>query len=165
MRSLLDRNLQFKTQNFKFINAIQNNFNNQKLKLYPLLNSTEINKPKNISTKLVNFESLANNEVINLSEVEKKFLLFNLIQLEFLEKKNLKTLEGLRYFLIFLKLKKLFFNNKFKKQNFSIVNINILKPLNLEISYKNLVIIYLYSPQKLTFPCNLDIELINQSFS
>ena len=44
-------------------------------------------------------------------------------------------------------------------------NGNVLKPLNLGISYKSLVIIYLYSPQKLTFPCNLDIELINQSFS
>lgn len=171
IRSLLDRNLQSKTQNLKFINVIQNNFNNQKLKpnlfnnVSSILNSTQLNKSKNISTKLVNFENLANNEVINLNEAEKKFLLFNLIQLEFLEKKNLKTLESLRYFLIFLKLKKLFFFNKFKKQNFSIVNINILKPLNLEISYKNLVIIYLYSPQKLTFPCNLDIELINQSFS
>ena len=165
MRSLLDRNLQFKTQNLKFINVIRNNFNNQKLKQNLFNNVYSLQGSKNISTKLVNFENLANNEVINLSEAEKKFLLFNLIQLEFLEKKNLKTLEGLRYFLIFLKLKKLFFTNKFKKQNFSIVNVNILKPLNLEISYKNLLIIYLYSPQKLTFPCNLDIELINQSFS
>ena len=158
MRSLLDRNL-------KFINVIRNNFNNQKLKQNLFNNVYPLQGSKNISTKLVNFENLTNNEVINLSEAEKKFLLFNLIELEFLEKKNLKTLEGLRYFLIFLKLKKLFFNNKFKKQNFSIVNVNILKPLNLEISYKNLLIIYLYSPQKLTFPCNLDIELINQSFS
>ena len=171
MRSLVDKNLQFKTQNFKFINRISNNFNNQKLKqnlfnnVSPLLNSTQLNKPKSILSKLINLENLVNKEVINLNEAEKRFLLFNLIQLEFLEKKNLKTLEGLRYFLIFLKLKKLFFNNKFKKQDFSIVNINILKPLNLEISYKNLAIIYLYSPQKLTFPCNLDIELINQSFS
>ena len=173
MRSLVDKNLQFKTQNLKFINIISNNFNNQKLKqnlfnnVSPLLNSTQLNKPKSILSKLINLENLVNKEVINLNEAEKKFLLFNLIQLEFLEKKNLKTLEGLRYFLIFLKLKKLFFSeaDKFKKQDFSIVNINILKPLNLEISYKNLAIIYLYSPQKLTFPCNLDIELINQSFS
>lgn len=168
MRSLLDKNLQFKNQNLKFINVIWNNFNHQKLKQNLFNNApvpSSLQGLKSISSKLMNLENLANNEAINLSEKEKKFLLFNLIQLEFLEKKNLKTLEGLRYFLIFLKLKKLFFNNKFKKQNFSIVNINILKPLNLEISYKNLVIIYLYSPQKLTFPCNLDIELINQSFS
>ena len=168
MRSLLDKNLQFKTQNLKFINVIRNNFNHQKLKQNLFNNAlvpSSLQGLKSISSKLMNLENLANNEAINLSEKEKKILLFNLIQLEFLEKKNLKTLEGLRYFLIFLKLKKLFFNNKFKKQNFSIVNINVLKPLNLEISYKNLVIIYLYSPQKLTFPCNLDIELINQSFS
>ena len=168
MRSLLDKNLQFKNQNLKFINVIWNNFNHQKLKQNLFNNApvpSSLQGLKSISSKLMNLENLANNEAINLSEKEKKFLLFNLIQLEFLEKKNLKTLEGLRYFLIFLKLKKLFFYNKFKKQNFSIVNINILKPLNLEISYKNLVIIYLYSPQKLTFPCNLDIELINQSFS
>ena len=165
IRSLLNKNLQFKTQNLKFINVISNNFNNKKIKQSLFDNAYLLKKPKSTFTKLINLEHLVDNEVVSLGEVEKKFLLFNLIQLEFLEKKNLKTLEGLRYFLVFLKLKKFFFNNEFKNQNFPLVNVNILKPLNLEISYRNLVIIYLYSPQKFTFPCNLDIELINQSFS
>jgi ribosomal protein S4 len=174
IRSLLNKNLQFKTQNLKFINIILNSFNSKKIKQNLSDNASALNRAKSTSiptvsdrtmAKLINFERLIDKEVFSLGEVEKKFLLFNLIQLEFLEKKNLNTLEGLRYFLVFLKLKKFFFNNEFKNQNFSVLNINILKPLNLEISYKNLVIIYLYSPQKFTFPCNLDIELINQSFS
>ena len=165
IRSLLNKNLQFKTQNLKFIDVILNSFNSKKIKQNLFDNASSLNKAKSTSTKFINLERLIDKQVVSLGEVEKKFLFFNLIQLEFLEKKNLKTLEGLRYFLVFLKLKKFFFNNEFKNHNFSVVNINILKPLNLEISYKSLVIIYLYSPQKLTFPCNLDIELINQSFS
>lgn len=35
-----------------------------------------------------------------------------------------------------------------------------IKPLNLEISYRTLTIIYLFPPQKLIFPCALDMELL-----
>ena len=78
---------------------------------------------------------------------------------------ELGDLESLRGFLIHLKLKKLFFKSEKKKKSFSILNQNVLKPLNLEISYKNLMIIYLYSPQKIPFACSINMELISRSLA
>jgi ribosomal protein S4 len=130
-----------------------------------------------------------NSFALNLSQAEKKTLLSNLIELELLEKNNLSftflpgekrmqstfsqyfspikgqgdNLKGLRSFLVHLKLKKFFFRNDKKKQSFSLLNQNALRPLNLEISYKNLLIIYLYPPQKITFPCSINMELISRS--
>ena len=106
-----------------------------------------------------------NSFVFNLSQVEKNILISNLIKLQLLEKKNVESLESLRGFLIHLKLKKLFFKSETKKKSFVILNQNVLKPLNLEISYKNLLIIYLYPPQKITFVCSINMELISRSFS
>ncbi len=40
----------------------------------------------------------------------------------------------------------------------------IKKPLHLEISYQTLTAIYLYSPQKVFFPVNLDIDGIKKSY-
>lgn len=40
----------------------------------------------------------------------------------------------------------------------------IKKPLHLEISYRTLTAIYLYSPQKLFFPVNLDIDGVKKSY-
>lgn len=80
--------------------------------------------------------------------------------------------------LTFLKLKSVFFKKKqhngtvknYSRSSFSETQVkNFLpffrkkinyKPLNLEISYKTLTIIYLYPSQKLLFPCTLDIELL-----
>ena len=135
-----------------------------------------------------------NSVVLNLSQLEKNTLLFNLVELELLDKQHLeawhqkaplaspslpstvalpgttkakkqsnRTIESLRRFLTHLKLKKVFFKGDKKKHGFSILNMNVLKPLNLEISYKNLVIIYLYPPQKIPFACNIDMELISRS--
>lgn len=42
--------------------------------------------------------------------------------------------------------------------------LGIKKPLHLEISYKTLTAIYLYSPQKIFFPVNLDIEGVKKSY-
>jgi len=39
-----------------------------------------------------------------------------------------------------------------------------IKPLHLEVSYRLLTIIFLYSPQKVAYPCNLDLPLIMRSF-
>ena len=130
----------------------------------------------------------SNSFALRLSPAYKSTLIYNLTELDLLKKRNLKSLEddnkkalstgmmnkvhhpvgnklnlsALRSFLIHLKLKKLFFKSE-KKQSFTILNQNILKPLNLEISYKNLVIIYLYPPQKITFNCSIDMELISRS--
>ena len=106
---------------------------------------------------------MTNSFAFHLSQVEKNTLISNLIELELLEKRNLESLEGLRGFLIHLKLKKLFFKSEKKKKSFIILNQNVLKPLNLEISYKNLLIIYLYPPQKITFACSINMELIVRS--
>lgn len=40
----------------------------------------------------------------------------------------------------------------------------IKKPLHLEISYQTLTAIYLYSPQKVFFPVNLDIDGVKKSY-
>ena len=80
-------------------------------------------------------------------------------------------------FLFFLKINSLFLRRETKKpverssrtgcfagnfpatqtENKNLINI---KPLNLEICYKTLTIIYLYQTQKLVFPCSLDVELL-----
>jgi len=118
-----------------------------------------LNKYSNKNRYLHNTNSFA----FHLSQGEKNTLISNLIELELLEKKHLESLEGLRGFLIHLKLKKLFFKSEKKKKSFIILNQNVLKPLNLEISYKNLLIIYLYPPQKITFACSIHMELISRS--
>ena len=118
-----------------------------------------LNKYSNKNRYLHNTNSFAS----HLSQGEKSTLISNLIELELLEGKNLESLEGLRGFLIHLKLKKLFFKSEKKKKSFVILNQNVFKPLNLEISYKNLLIIYLYPPQKITFACSIDMELISRS--
>jgi ribosomal 50S subunit-recycling heat shock protein len=120
-----------------------------------------LNKYSNKNRYLKNTNSFA----LHLSHIEKSTLISNLIELELLEKRNLESLEGLRGFLIHLKLKKLFFKSEKKKKSFTILNQNVLKPLNLEISYKSLVIIYLYPPQKITFACSIDMELISRSLA
>ena len=38
------------------------------------------------------------------------------------------------------------------------------KPLHLEVSYKTLTAVYLYSPQKLFFPVNIDIDAVKKSY-
>ena len=43
-------------------------------------------------------------------------------------------------------------------------NIDIKKPLHLEVSYKTLTAVYLYSPQKLFFPVNIDIDAVKKSY-
>lgn len=45
----------------------------------------------------------------------------------------------------------------FERNNKNKIN---MKPLNLEICYKTMTIIYLYPPQELVFPCSLDVELL-----
>lgn len=77
--------------------------------------------------------------------------------------KNLTKINSIKYYdiLFFLRLKTFFFQKKndneiFKNKTF------FFKPLYLEISYKTLTIIYLYSSQKILFPCTLDVELLTK---
>ncbi len=50
------------------------------------------------------------------------------------------------------------------KQKFTSMRYSPMKPINLEVSYKILTIIYLYSPQKITFPSSINFDLIYKSF-
>ena len=43
-------------------------------------------------------------------------------------------------------------------------NTDLKKPLHLEVSYKTLTAVYLYSPQKLFFPVNIDIDAVKKSY-
>ena len=69
----------------------------------------------------------------------------------------------------------LLFNRLFKKkkkkkkeneiENYFSIDVNdVKKPLHLEISYKTLTVVYLYSPQKLFFPVNIDIDAVKKSY-
>jgi hypothetical protein len=44
------------------------------------------------------------------------------------------------------------------------LRISGMKPLNLEVCYKNMVAIFLYSPQKVALPASLDLHSIAKSF-
>lgn len=79
---------------------------------------------------------------------------------------NLLELNSIKYYdiLFFLKLKNFFFKKReiFTPENFS-RKINF-KPLNLEISYKTLTIIHLYPPQKIVFPCSIDVNVLLKNY-
>jgi ribosomal protein S4 len=130
--------------------------------------------------KLKEYSNNGKNVSSSLSQLEKNVLRLNLVCLDLIgreipflaEKSNnhegkVSFLENtsLRGFLTHLKLKKLFSLNDKKIRNFPILHQNTFKPLHLEISYKNLVIIYLYSPQKIALPCSIDMGLIVRSLA
>jgi ribosomal protein S4 len=55
----------------------------------------------------------------------------------------------------------------FKKNSFrrgKSLSVRPIKPTHLEVSYTHLTVIYLYSPQKISFPALLDLETIERSF-
>ena len=60
----------------------------------------------------------------------------------------------------FLKVRNLFTSARPLQQRVSSFKISGLKPLNLEVCYKNMVAIFLYSPQKVALPALLDLHLI-----
>ena len=62
-----------------------------------------------------------------------------------------------------LKLKKYFIKKRSQRQMKKSLRFYGLKPLNLEISYNILTIIYLYSPQRLYFPFFINTDLILRS--
>ena len=130
--------------------------------------------------KLKEYSNNGKNISSSLSQLEKNVLRLNLVCLDLIgreipflaaksnnHKGKVSFLENtsLRGFLTHLKLKKLFSLNDKKIRNFPILHQNTFKPLHLEISYKNLVIIYLYSPQKIALPCSIDMGLIVRSLA
>ena len=81
----------------------------------------------------------------------------------------LKDLDKSKNFTGFVKLKvnQILSKNFFfrEKSEFSSLTLRVIKPLHLEISYKLLNVIYLYSPQRLNFPFSFDLDVINRSLS
>jgi ribosomal protein S4 len=112
-------------------------------------NQFEILLSKINSSNLNTFKSIFNS-LLNDSKSDKKLVYAKtkIIDLKYLN------------FLFFLKINSLFLKKRLfaaKVENNNLINI---KPLNLEICYKTLTIIYLYQTQKLVFPCSLDVELL-----
>lgn len=63
----------------------------------------------------------------------------------------------------FLKVRNLFTSARPLRQRVAAFKISGMKPLNLEVCYKNMVAIFLYSPQKVALPVSLDLHLIAKS--
>ena len=74
-----------------------------------------------------------------------------------LDKEQVETLD-------FLKAKQALLQPRNRTQKLAGLRVNPIKPLHLEISYKLLTAIFLYSPQKVAYPCSLDLPLIIRSF-
>ncbi len=123
-------------------------------------NKFEILLSKINSSNLNTFKSIFNS-LLNDSKSDKKLVYAKtkIIDLKYLN------------FLFFLKINSLFLKKRLQgggrtsfsppqAANFENNNLINIKPLNLEICYKTLTIIYLYQTQKLVFPCSLDVELL-----
>ena len=63
----------------------------------------------------------------------------------------------------FLKVRNLFTSSRSLTQRVAAFKISGMKPLNLEVCYKNMVAIFLYSPQKVALPVSIDLHLIAKS--
>lgn len=63
----------------------------------------------------------------------------------------------------FLKVRNLFTSARPLTQRVAAFKISGMKPLNLEVCYKNMVAIFLYSPQKVALPVSIDLHLIAKS--
>lgn len=89
----------------------------------------------------------------------KSFLIF-LKHLENSQRfQSLLTLNMNRFF-----FKKSFYKQKYKVSSFSKnLTFRLIRPMNLEISYNLLSLVYLYSPQRVNFPFYIDLDLIQRS--
>ena len=92
--------------------------------------------------------------------VHKKYPLFYLLPKVFLfftKKGNTQQL------LPFLKMRNLFTSARPLRQRVGSFKISGMKPLNLEVCYKKMVAIFLYSPQKVALPASIDLHSIAKS--
>lgn len=65
-----------------------------------------------------------------------------------------------RFIWSFLKLKNLFTTARPLTQRAKSLRISSMKPLNLEVCYKNMVAVFLYSPQKVAVPTSVNLRAI-----
>ena len=77
--------------------------------------------------------------------------------------KNLLKIKLFSIFYPFLKVRNLFTIVRPIKQRVKGFKISGIKPLNLEVCYKNMVAIFLYSPQKVALPTTIDLHLIGKT--
>ena len=68
-----------------------------------------------------------------------------------------------RFLLPFLKSRNLFTSSVSYTQRTAAFKISGIKPLNIEVCYKKMVAIFLYSPQKVALPVSIDIQYIAKS--
>ena len=145
-------------------------YRNKKQQLYGNKNFESLKKEKNSSLG----KNIINKKYSKLTRQRKRlaFCFDTMKQL-----KNLKTIATLARREYGIKLRDPLFSYKFLtllKNRPSFPSsyhlkkirpfIGIKKPLHLEVSYKTLTAIYLYSPQKIFFPVNLDIEGVKKSY-
>ena len=74
-----------------------------------------------------------------------------------LQKRELDTLD-------FLNAKQALIQPRKRRQRLAGLQVSSLKPLHLEVSYRLLTAIFLYSPQKVAYPASLDLPLIMSLF-
>lgn len=77
--------------------------------------------------------------------------------------KNPLRIKLFSIFYPFLKVKNLFTIVRPIKQRVKSFKISGMKPLNIEVCYKNMVAIFLYSPQKVALPTTIDLHLIEKT--
>ena len=69
-----------------------------------------------------------------------------------------------RFIWSFLRLRNLFTTARPLTQRVYSLRISSMKPLNLEVCYKNMVAVYLYSPQKVAVPTSVNLHAIMKTF-
>lgn len=143
-------------------------FNFKKKQLLTKTSLSNSKKSQSITQQMSPYPSdkkdfkLINLKKKNIALYRKSFLLF------------LKHLENSKKFtsLISLSMKKSLLKKSFYKQKsinkefyeFSRnLNFRLIRPLNFEVSYNLLNLVYLYSPQRVNFPFYIDLDLIKRS--
>lgn len=91
------------------------------------------------------FKLSNNNKILNLKRVFNKLFI----------KKSIWS---------FLQLRNLFTTARPLTQRVKGLRISSMKPLNLEVCYKNMVAVFLYSPQKVAVPASLNLRAILKKF-
>ena len=158
LQNLKNKNILFKINSLlkSQILFLQNKGTNEFEFLLSNINTHILKKTKEILHSLLDQK--------NINAIERNFYIQNIVKLNSIEYYDILT---------FLRLKSFFFKKRllvFSQENKKIYNDQLhteklfkkihFKPLNLEISYKTLTIIYLYPSQKILFPCTLDLELL-----
>ena len=145
---ILIKNLTFALATFSgFFNLISKTFttinqvNNKKVSLFFKKNFSKI------------FKGI---EGVKRKKIEKSLSLFPKILSDSVSK-NSKLLP-------FLKIRNLFTLVRPLRRKVGTYSISGMKALNLEVCYKNMVAIFLYSPQKVALPAALDLHYIAKSF-